>query len=129
MPTSSYWVVELKGHVFDLQDLETQFKVGAIRVMSREGRYLLRTMALEHLDAEERHAAYERAVRVMSYVNAMMEMLSPAFRAVEVSGVRWIPEDDPRFRFVFAQEEDERVGVRWRASRDWRPSRRGVKEG
>ena len=96
-------MVELEGHVFDLLDVETQFKSGAVRVLMIEGTYYLHAGPLEELGEGDHAAAHARARDVVRYVNLTMSMCSPAFRTVEVAAVHWLDHSPPQHRFEFKQ--------------------------
>ena len=96
-------MVELEGHVFDLLDVETQFRAGAVRVTMIEGAYYLVAAPLEGLGEDEHVAAHDRARDVVRYVNLTMSLCSPAFRTVGVAAVRWIACTPPQHRFEFEQ--------------------------
>lgn len=83
----------MKGHVFDLRELENQFKVGAVRVMVRDGSYYLRARALDEVPQDAISAARERAADVVRHVNGVMALVVPGFHDVAVDGLRFVSED------------------------------------
>jgi hypothetical protein len=114
MRKAAGWIVELEGHSFDLMDVETEFKTGAVRVAASDGRYLLDAAPLAHLAEDQSATARQRAEDVVECVNEVMRMLSPVFRGVEIAAVLWLAHGAPGYRIEFEQASNHVVRIRER---------------
>lgn len=94
------WLVRLKGHQFDLEELADHF-ISADRNVKKDqdGYHYLRSSEFKNLTDSE--AVRERGSELLRYMNGAMKLLfGPSYQAVEFDTVTRIEEDGQRYHTV-----------------------------
>ena len=95
------WLVRLKGHQFDLEELAGHFTSATRNVgKDEDGYYYLRSESLNQMtDSQDVH---ERALKLIESINgAASYHVGSSYRPVEFDGLTQIDETGQRHNFVF----------------------------
>jgi hypothetical protein len=93
------WIVELRGHVFDLEALADLFPAPDCHVFAEGGDYRLKSTLFNALadDAE----VYAKAKCLMPTINGLASVFHPGYRNVTLSGgIASVDADGTRKRFI-----------------------------
>jgi hypothetical protein len=97
----SEWLVRLKGHEFDLEDLSGHFNSPKRNVRKdKDGYYYLRSSGFDPLADDA--AIRERALELIEHMNGAAKIYSgESFRTVEFNGISYVDEEGQRHNFVY----------------------------
>src|SRR4051794_5178062 len=101
----SEWMLELRGHVFDLKSLSDLFTMPDCLVIEEGGDYRLKSTAFDALanDAE----VYEKAKALMPEINGAAGIYHQGYRNVQLSGgVISVSDDGTRKRYIYEAVTD-----------------------
>ena len=97
----SEWLIRLKGHEFDLEDLSGHFNSPKRNVRKDEdGYYCLRSSRFESLADD--NAVRECGLELIEHMNGAAKIHSgESFRTVEFDGISYVDEEGQRHNFVY----------------------------
>lgn len=95
------WLVRLKGHDYDLEELAGHFKSAAQNVSKDEdGHYYLRLEDVNQM--ADSHDVHQRALKLIELVNGVASFHSGAsYHPVEFDGLTQLDNTGQRHQFVF----------------------------
>jgi len=97
------WLIRLKGHEFDLQDLVVLFNQPDLNIIEKQGNYYLKSSELNSiLDAND---VYKRAVGFLKIMNGIAIINNLKYRMVEVDAISEISKNGSYKNYIYPHEE------------------------
>jgi hypothetical protein len=118
----SEWLVRLKGHEFDLEELPTHFQSAERNVRKEDnGYYYLRSASLNSITDD--NVVRERALELIERMNGAAKFhLGEDYQLVEFDGLMQRTDDDKHNQFVYVDP----IEVRTKASLSMQVIKGGV---
>jgi hypothetical protein len=94
------WLIQLKGHEFDLQEIVEMFNQPYLNIIEQDGSFYLKSIELNSLLTDD--VVYKKAVELLEILNGIAKLNNTSFQNVKLDAIVEIDENGRRKSYKYA---------------------------